>query len=346
MSTYQIDPRRDSRWTEFIARHPRASMFHTPAWLEALYRTYGYKPVVFTTAGPNSELTNGIVLCKIQSFLTGRRMVSLPFSDHCEPLVDNHEVLQEVANGIEQELRGQGWKFLEMRPLEPWLEPQPGFRRSESFVHHRLDTTKSLDALFHSFHKDCIQRKIRRASKEQLTYQCGNSAFLLKGFYRMFLGTRRRHQVPPQPFAWFRNLAAAFGDALQVRLALKEGRPIAGVLTIAFRKTLTYKYGCSNPAFNNLGGTPFLFWKAIEEATAAGMTELDLGRSDMDDPGLIEFKDRWGTTRTELTYWRYPASDSQRVRAPWTTPLVKLAFERMPDWLLVTSGRLLYRHMG
>ena len=345
MSTYQIDPRRDPRWTEFVARHPRASMFHTPAWLEALYRTYGYEPIVFTTTGPNSDLNNGIVLCKVKSFLTGRRMVSLPFSDHCDPLVDSNDVLQEILGGIEQELL-KGWKFLEMRPLENDLESQPGFRRSEGFVRHRLGLAESPDTLFCGFHKDCVQRKIRRANKERLKYLRGRSASLLNGFYSMFVGTRRRHQAPPQPFAWFQNLAEAFGDALQVRLALKEDQPIAGILTIEFRNTLTYKYGCSNPAFNKVGGTPFLFWKAIGEATAAGMTELDLGRSDLDNPGLIAFKDRWGATRTDLTYWRHPASNAQPVSARWTTGIAKLAFERMPDWLLIASGRLMYRHMG
>ena len=44
--------------------------------------------VVYTTSPPSLPLSNGIVLCEINSWLTGRRMVSVPFSDHCEPLLD------------------------------------------------------------------------------------------------------------------------------------------------------------------------------------------------------------------------------------------------------------------
>src|SRR3989442_10500693 len=79
----RVDPLCDPRWGRFLQKHPRASVFHTPAWLEALRRTYGYEPVVYTTTPPGIELTNGMVLCLGYSPITGRRGVSLPFSDHC-----------------------------------------------------------------------------------------------------------------------------------------------------------------------------------------------------------------------------------------------------------------------
>jgi hypothetical protein len=49
MSVYEIDPLLDPRWPEFLQRNPRASIFHTVGWLDALKRTYGYEPVAYTT---------------------------------------------------------------------------------------------------------------------------------------------------------------------------------------------------------------------------------------------------------------------------------------------------------
>jgi hypothetical protein len=37
-----------------------------------------------------------LVFCRVRSWLTGRRSISLPFSDHCEPLVESHEALAGV----------------------------------------------------------------------------------------------------------------------------------------------------------------------------------------------------------------------------------------------------------
>jgi hypothetical protein len=82
---YWIDPITDSRWPEFILRHPSSSVFHTPAWLTALQRTYGYTPLVLTTSPPGSKIENGIPFCRVNSILTGNRLVSLPFSDHWQP---------------------------------------------------------------------------------------------------------------------------------------------------------------------------------------------------------------------------------------------------------------------
>ena len=89
MNVYAVDPLTDGRWPTFVGEHPLASVFHTREWLEALRRTYGYAPVAYTTSPPADRLSNAIVLCEIRSWLTGRRMVSLPFADHCQPLIEN-----------------------------------------------------------------------------------------------------------------------------------------------------------------------------------------------------------------------------------------------------------------
>src|SRR5437667_12869495 len=93
---HSLDPLRDPRWPEFVERHPRASIFHTPGWLEALQRTYGYEPVVFTTSRPGEQLQDGVVFCRVKSWLVRLRLVSLPFSDHTEPLVSNQENLLKL----------------------------------------------------------------------------------------------------------------------------------------------------------------------------------------------------------------------------------------------------------
>ena len=36
MNVYEIDPTTDERWEGLLQSHPRASIFHTRGWLEAL----------------------------------------------------------------------------------------------------------------------------------------------------------------------------------------------------------------------------------------------------------------------------------------------------------------------
>ena len=97
VTTYKINPLTDQRWQEFVADHPRASVFHSTPWLSALARTYRYQPLAFTTSPPDNKLENGLVFCRVQSWITGDRLVSLPFSDHCAPLVEDFGDLQPLV---------------------------------------------------------------------------------------------------------------------------------------------------------------------------------------------------------------------------------------------------------
>jgi CelD/BcsL family acetyltransferase involved in cellulose biosynthesis len=344
----RIDPLRDPRWPEFLQCHPHASIFHTPGWLEALRRTYGYQPIAFTTSpSAQAALADGLLFCRINSRFTGRRLVSLPFSDHCEPLSSNLENLTEFLRFLEQNLKKEKWRYVELRPLNSLGNRLSGFEQNQTSFIHILNLTASQDEIFRSFHKDSIQRKIRRAEREGLAYDEGRSEQFLEQFYQLLLRTRRRHQLPPQPRAWFRNLIDCLGDQLKIRVASKDGQPMASILTLQFKNVMVYKYGCSDARYHNLGPMHLLFWKSIQEAKNNGLKEFDLGRSDADNAGLVEFKDRWGTTRSTLDYLRYPAVDVKSdSREGWRARVAKQLFLRMPDGLLEAAGKLLYRHVG
>ena len=122
--------------------------------------------------------------------------------------------------------------------------------------------------------------------------------------------------------------------------------PVAGILTLTFKQSMVYKYGGSDAAYHPLGAMPFLFWRAIQAAKALGVEELDLGRSDLDQPGLIAFKEHLGGVRSELAYYTRP---ERRTRALGRGPAARLAgmaVRHLPDAVLDLSGRLLYRHLG
>jgi Acetyltransferase (GNAT) domain len=347
---FTVDPLNDARWEELVSRHPRAGVFHTSAWLSSLQRTYGYQPVAFTTCPPDKPLTNSVVFCEVRSWITGRRLVSLPFSDHCDLLgqsdLEEHELLVYVREWMAQNAYTQ----VEIRPTitqqsehftSGYLQP------SEIFCLHRLSLDVPMDMLFRNLHRNCIQRKIWRAERDGLAYEKGRSEYLLRNFYNLLLRTRRRQGLPPQPLYWFRNLIELMQDNVTIRLASKDNKAVAAMLTLSNKSTVTYKYACSDERFTNLGGGPFLLWKTMQEAKNQGMQTLDLGRSELRHVGLVQFKDRLGAVKTNLTYWQYPRTRavSAEVRAR-SSELAKVLFSWAPDTLLVASGRLLYRHIG
>jgi CelD/BcsL family acetyltransferase involved in cellulose biosynthesis len=346
MPLYTIDPLSDSRWDDLVESHPRASVFHQKAWLQALANTYGYQPMVLTSAPAGKRLTDGIVFCQIKSWITGSRLVSLPFADHCEPLLDEIGDSFELAEWMRGECSRHHWKYVELRPLSWGADSGRPLVASQSYWFHTLDLTPSLEEIFRHLHKDSTQRRIRRAERERLSYETGCSEQLLNDFYRLLLITRRRHQLLPQPRAWFRNLVRCMGQNVQIRLAHKDGVPIAAMLALRHRTTVVYKYGCSDGRFHHLAAVPFLFWKLIEESKAAGAEQIDFGRTDLDNHGLATFKDRFGTTRRQITYLRYPKSEKENNATAAGLTAVRRLCSVLPDALLPWAGRLVYRHIG
>jgi hypothetical protein len=172
---HQFSPLNDTRWDTFLARHVRASLFHSSPWLKALNQTYGYPVVGYTTSAPGEELKDAVVFCRVESWLTGRRLVSLPFSDHCEPLVDRQEDLQVLIASLEEKTWREKWNYMEMRPLTPITVATP-LRATTHYTFHELDLQGDLGTIFRNLHKDSIQRKIRRAEREKLSYAGGTDA--------------------------------------------------------------------------------------------------------------------------------------------------------------------------
>jgi hypothetical protein len=343
--SHSFDPLSDRRWDSFVSSEPRSSAFHCKAWLLALNRTYKYQPVAFTTSAPDEALQNVIVFCRVKSWITGKRLVSLPFSDHCEPLVASVEQLNSLLAPAHKELQGGEIKYVDIRPLS--LEFTEGMPDAESYFLHVLDLRPSVEELYKKLHGDSIRRKIQRAEREKLELEIGSSEAILAEFYKLHVITRQRQQLPPHPLAWFRNVLACLGNDAQIRIARKDGVAIAAIFSIAHKQKMIYKYGCSDAHSHNLGGMQFVFWDLIRKAKESGFVELDFGRSECSNTGLVTFKDRWGGQRQLIRYLRFP----HRAAAPDGNPSIfmdwgKKVFSRCPPSVLRIAGNLLYPHVG
>jgi len=336
----------DNRWDDFVARHPRASVFHDRGWLETLARTYGYELYALTSAAFGQPMENGIVVCRVSSWITGARLVSLPFSDHCEPLLRDHDEAEEFVHWMQDACDLQKWKYVEVRPLSASYEPENGLQPSHSYWFHELDLSPSLEQIFGQLHKDSIRRKIQRAEREGLSYEAGRSEQLMEEFYGLLLKTRRRHRLLPQPRVWFNNLLECMRDKLQIRVAKKDGVSVATLLTLRHGASVVYKYGCSDEKFHHLGGMPFLFWKLIEESKSSGVEKIDFGRTDLNNEGLIAFKDKFGTNKRLLTYYRYAKMKKQGVASISESQALRQFFAFLPQTVCSAAGRILYRHLG
>jgi CelD/BcsL family acetyltransferase involved in cellulose biosynthesis len=328
---HTFNPLEDHRWTTFVEAHRQSSVFHTSSYLDALRRTYGYQPIVYTTSLPGEPLANGIVLCRVSSWLTGSRLVSVPFADHCEPLVASARDRAAIGVAIQKTVRDGKLKYAQIRAIHPDLAQAAGSGDPRTFAFHTLDLTPPIDRLYGALHRTAIRQPVRRAEREGVRYESGRSEALIRQFYSLLVAMRRRHGLPPQPVPWFDNLAGCFGDRLTIHVASRRGEPLAAILTLRHKHVLVCKYGASDERFHRFGAMPFLLWKAILDAKDRGLSLFDLGRTDADTSGLATIKERLGATLSTLTYVRW-ADASRRIsrqehHAPRFPPPIQLCLQ-------------------
>ena len=354
-STIETQDRRSGISDDSRARapHPRASVFHSSGWLQALRDTYDYESFVFRGDRPALSTTSGIVLSRVRSWLTGRRLISLPFSDHCAPLVSGPAELQSLITDLKALLSAEDWSYVEIRPIDNTFDDvlqAGGFQRSGEYLLHRLRLDAPADVLFRQFHKSSVQYRTRRAERLGMVCEVGRSPKLIRDFFHLMAITRRRQYLPPQPFAWFENLARCMGeDGIDIRVAYKDERPVAAVLNIKAFGHVCYKYSCSDLRFKSMNATCLLLWQTIQDACRDGAQVLDLGRSAIDNPGLIRFKSNWAGEPTRLTYWRLQSASSRSRRrgfGNWKVTSPSRLLGVLPQPILNRIGAILYKHIG
>ena len=219
--------------------------------------------------------------------------------------------------------------------------------RTEELLEQSQKLTQELQSQSEELRRQQDELKKSNVELEQQAKTLRKSEELLKDFYGLFTLTRGRHQLPPIPYTWFRNLVLCQGEALEIRVAHKDKIPISAILTLQFKETVYYKYGCSDVRFNRFGATPWLFWKAMVAAKTRGARAFDFGRTEEDNLGLLAFKNHWAPYPRSLIYWRYPIGSSSLVSVTgWKLKMAKRVFSCLPDRVLKVIGELVYRHIG
>lgn len=321
------------------------SFFHSKEWGKLLIESYNYKPTYYTLF-ENGELSAVIPMMEVNSWITGNRAISLPFSDYCEPLFKSRNLSQTLAEEIIKTLEIQKTKYIEFRTskhLYPFETEQ--YRRD---LRHILKLDKNESDLLKQC-SDNTKRNIKKAAKENLSLKIQNDENGIRNFYDMMCETRKKHGLPPQPFSFFKNIldliiTKGFGDIL---FAIKDNNYISGAIYLKFGKKLLYKYGASYSQYLKFRGNHFVMWEAIKKYKNEGYEEFDFGESDLEQEGLKRFKRGWNADELSIYTTRYNLKEKNFLPvSPLTQGFHTKIFSHLPISILKIIGNNLYKHIG
>ncbi|MCJ7552478.1 MAG: peptidoglycan bridge formation glycyltransferase FemA/FemB family protein, partial [Ignavibacteriaceae bacterium] len=246
-----------------ILEHKDYSFFHCREWAKVLINSYKYTPQYFL-AYQGGELCGIVPLMLIRSWMTGKRAVSLPFSDFCGPLFKPNFQPDEMIQTILEICKKEKMNSVEFRTSNVKFPFNSQEFRTD--LRHILKLNKNEPDLLKSFSEN-TKRNIKKAIKKNVKVFVKNEEAGLNIFYNMFCATRQKHGLPPQPFIFFKNIyehiiKKGYGDIV---LAEHNNNIIAGAVYFKFDDRILYKFGASYPKFNELRGNNAVMWFAIQK---------------------------------------------------------------------------------
>lgn len=279
-----------------------------------------------------------------------KRFVSFPFSDTCGPVADGPGEFAEITGALSsgKALPGISWTRSELRTEAVGPAPE-GYSEYQGYSGHILKLGRPVEDVFASFHKDCVQRRIRKAFRAGLEVYEGASVADMRAFYGLHLMTRKKIGAPVQPFSFFKNLWELLSpEGLVSVLLVKKGKtPVSGVVMLKYGRRASYKFGASDENFLNLGGNQLAIWTAIKNASDNGFLEFDFGRSFSGNAGLNGFKARWGAQEIRLSYLYSPEkSIGIKDEGGRCGRFASAVFKKLPQSSNRLIGRLFYKYLA
>ena len=283
-------------------------------------------------------------MMEVKSFLTGKRGVSLPFTDYCESIVKDQDSFNDAVEQIKDFGKQKNWDYIEWRGGNDFFKT---ISPSLSFYSHDVDLNSNEDELFSKL-KGNTKRNIKKAQKKNIEIKLQNSLDSMKQFFKLNCMTRKKHGLPPQPFSFFKKLYRNVISKKKgfVALAYSKKKVIAGAVFLHFNKKAVYKYGASDENFLNLRPNNLIMWEAIKHYAKEGYSNFSFGITEMENHGLLQFKRGWGGTESSINYYRYSVKDEEFIKDSFRAKTSYSIFKRMPSPVLNLAGKILYKHMG
>lgn len=337
-----VNPMDIPDWDLRVASHASATFFHSSAWASVLFHSYGYTPL-YLTVHDRDHLLAALPIMEVRSWLTGKRGISLPFTDECGALGPDGAALSGLFDRLLELSRTNKWDYFECRGGP---KPMGDVPASISYFGHRLDLRPGPNALFEACGSS-TRRAVRKAEQSGLSIEFSRELDTIRTFHELLCKTRKRHGLPPQPFSFFRQVHRHILQTGKgwVALARIGQTPIAGAVFFKFGQSAVYKYGASDEAFQHLRANNLVMWESIQRLCSEGIQFLDFGRTSANNEGLRRFKLGWGPTECTTDYFRYECrkgcfvSSSDRTSG-WYNRLFRI----LPNPISRLMGSVLYKH--
>src|SRR5436305_2149411 len=189
----------DSNLNTFIGQRANGSLYYNEDWLALISRLYGYTFMPLITRDAAGQITGFLPLFSMQSPLTGRRLVSLPFSDYCPLLAKDEESANELIDQAIQLAQKLKVRYLELRTgVNDVASKRNDLTEANLYVRWLIALAGDANAIWEGLRKP-VQRRIKRSRRLGVRVHIAQHREEMEHYYKLHLLTRsKKHGMPPQ----------------------------------------------------------------------------------------------------------------------------------------------------
>jgi FemAB-related protein (PEP-CTERM system-associated) len=327
-------------WDAFVRASADGTPFHLTAWKTAVEETFGHRPH-YLVARDGGAIQGVLPLFEVRGLLRGRALVSVPYGVYGGVCGSSPEATRALLDAAETLGRLRRVAYVELRQRR---DLGAGLLTRPRYVTFSREIRPTADE-----NAQAIPRKQRRMTRQGrrfgLTAVFGREH--LDAVYDVYAESVRNLGSPVFPRRLFHAIANAFDKECQVLAVRREGRVVAGVLTLFYQDQVLPFYGGALREALPCAVNDFMYWELMCYAANAGYTVFDFGRS-REGTGAYHFKRHWGFEPVPLPY-QYRLLRGQHLPdlSP-SNPRLRLAsalWRRLPLRVTTLLGPLLTRHI-
>jgi len=332
----------ETAWAEFVARHREGSLFHTLEWRNAVRATFGHEDLYLLAE--SSGRTRGLLpLFLVASKVAGRMLVSVPYGVGGGILADDDEVAAALFARALELAKENRCRCIDLRSERAAL---PNVPVNDRYVVFRRELPDRLEDVL-----TWLPRKARAAARNGrdkfgLAVSYGHEH--LREVWRLYAINMRRLGSICYPYRFFAALLAAMPDRTRVSLITRDGAPVAGLMSFAFKDVMIpYFFGATDDA-RRFSAANFAYFSLAERAVHEGCRIFDFGRTRRDNAGSFDFKRFHGFEPKPLDYQTWTLPPHAPADLSPSNPAFALArrvWPHLPLWLTRVAGARLAKHI-
>jgi len=307
-SVFHVNPLEIKNWNDIISEYSNASFFHTKEWCETLVKSYHFEPIYLHKVC-NSGL-NIYPLMGVKDFSGKNKLVSLPFTDYCDPLSAEKIYIDNNKNIFFKYFNHTEFKRIDFKSSLILNNEAEHLDTDKIHLLSLINPDELLKKFSHT-----TRSNINKAERTGINIKIDNSLIGIEEFYRLQCITRKRHNLPPQPLNFFINLYnfAFKKNMADIFLAFYKNKVIASGLFLKFKDKVLFKYANSDHNYQSFRPNNLLVWEAIKYYYDKGFKIFDFGKTESENEGLRKYKLGFNTIEKPLFNYYYDLNASRFV---------------------------------